>query len=521
MTPEQLKASILQRAMEGKLVPQDPTDEPASELLKRIKVEKEKLIADGKIKRDKKETELFRGADGKPYEKLADGTVQVVEVPYDIPDSWEWVRLGTIISAKGGKRIPKGYNLQEEDNGHPYLRVTDMKNGTIVPNSIKYAPDTVYEKIKNYTISSNDIYITIAGTIGDIGVVPKKFNNALLTENALKLMLTSSVNKMFLVYLLNSQLVQQQFKEVYNQVAQPKLSIRSTNSTLIPLPPLSEQKRIVEQIERALEKVDAYSESYNKLQELDKSFPDKLKKSILQYAMQGKLVPQDPNDEPVEVLLEKIQAEKQKLYEEGKLKKKDLAEIVVTKGDDNSPYGKIPKNWSFLTIKDIFSITTGLSYKKTDLAITKNGVRIIRGGNINPLSFKILDNDYYIDPKFITSETVYLKRNQLLTPVSTSLEHIGKFARIDKDYPNTAAGGFVFQLTPFVSSDVLSKYLLFSLSSPIFYEQLKSITKLSGQALYNIPKTKLNELLVPLAPETEQKRISQRVEQLFEKVNQL
>ncbi|HEO7057592.1 TPA: restriction endonuclease subunit S, partial [Streptococcus agalactiae] len=129
--------------------------------------------------------------------------------------------------------------------------------------------------------------------------------------------------------------------------------------------------------------------------------------------------------------------------------------------DGCSPYGKIPKNWSFLTIKDIFSITTGLSYKKTDLAITKNGVRIIRGGNINPLSFKILDNDYYIDPKFITSETVYLKRNQLLTPVSTSLEHIGKFARIDKDYPNTAAGGFVFQLTPFVSSDVLSKYLLF------------------------------------------------------------
>ena len=521
MTPEQLKASILQRAMEGKLVPQDPTDEPASELLKRIKAEKEKLIADGKIKRDKKETELFRGADGKPYEKLADGTVQKVEVPYDIPDSWEWVRLGTIISAKGGKRIPKGYNLQEEDNGHPYLRVTDMKNGTIVPNSIKYAPDTVYEKIKNYTISSNDIYITIAGTIGDIGVVPKKFNNALLTENALKLMLTSSVNKMFLVYLLNSQLVQQQFKEVYNQVAQPKLSIRSTNSTLIPLPPLSEQKRIVEQIERALEKVDAYSESYNKLQELDKNFPDKLKKSILQYAMQGKLVPQDPDDEPVEVLLEKIKAEKQKLYEEGKLKKKDLEELVVTKGDDNSPYGKIPQNWFFLTIKDIFSITTGLSYKKTDLAITKNGVRIIRGGNISPFSFKILDNDYYIDSKFITSETVYLKRNQLVTPVSTSLEHIGKFARIDKDYPNTVAGGFVFQLTPFVSSDVLSKYLLFNLSSPIFYKQLKSITKLSGQALYNIPKTKLNELLVPLAPSTEQERISQRVEQLFEKVNQL
>ncbi len=110
-----------------------------------------------------------------------------------------------------------------------------------------------------------------------------------------------------------------------------------------------------------------------------------------------------------------------------------------------------------------------------------------------------------------------MKRNQLLTPVSTSLEHIGKFARIDKDYPNTAAGGFVFQLTPFVSSDVLSKYLLFSLSSPIFYEQLKSITKLSGQALYNIPKTKLNELLVPLAPETEQNALVRELSNFLKK----
>ncbi|MDN2972080.1 restriction endonuclease subunit S, partial [Streptococcus suis] len=250
------------------------------------------------------------------------------------------MRLGAIVTAKGGKRIPKGYNLQEEDNGHPYLRVTDMKDGTIKPTNIKFAPDNVYTIIRNYTISSTDIYVTIAGTIGDVGIVPENFNNALLTENALKLMLTESINKMFLAHLLKSPLVQKQFKEVYNQVAQPKLSIRSTNSTIIPLPPLAEQKRIVAQIERALEQVEVYAESYNKLQELDRAFPDKLKKSILQYAMQGKLVAQDPNDEPVEVLLEMIRAEKQKLYEEGKLKKKDLAEIMVEKGDDNSPYGK-------------------------------------------------------------------------------------------------------------------------------------------------------------------------------------
>ncbi|HFV2810880.1 TPA: restriction endonuclease subunit S [Streptococcus agalactiae] len=448
---------------------------------------------------------------------MADGTIQEVEVPYEIPESWNWVKLRNIGSITSGG-TPKSSEPSYYGGNITWITPADMgkqQNNKFFAKSSKKITELGLQKSSAQLISKNSIVYSSRAPIGHINIVTEDYT----TNQGCKSITPLLVDLIFLYWLL-----QFRTKDIIlrsSGTTFKEISASGFGDTLLPLPPLAEQKRIVAQIEKALAKVDEYAESYNKLQQLDKEFPDKLKKSILQYAMQGKLVAQSPDDEPVEVLLEKIKAEKQKLYEEGKLKKKDLEEIVVTKGDDNSPYGKIPKNWSFLTIKDIFSITTGLSYKKTDLAITKNGVRIIRGGNINPLSFKILDNDYYIDPKFITSETVYLKRNQLLTPVSTSLEHIGKFARIDKDYPNTAAGGFVFQLTPFVSSDVLSKYLLFSLSSPIFYEQLKSITKLSGQALYNIPKTKLNELLVPLAPETEQKRISQRVEQLFEKVNQL
>ncbi|EPU79222.1 TPA: restriction endonuclease subunit S [Streptococcus agalactiae] len=448
---------------------------------------------------------------------MADGTIQEVEVPYEIPESWNWVKLRNIGSITSGG-TPKSSEPSYYGGNITWITPADMgkqQNNKFFAKSSKKITELGLQKSSAQLISKNSIVYSSRAPIGHINIVTEDYT----TNQGCKSITPLLVDLIFLYWLL-----QFRTKDIIlrsSGTTFKEISASGFGDTLLPLPPLAEQKRIVAQIEKALAKVDEYAESYNKLQQLDKEFPDKLKKSILQYAMQGKLVAQSPDDEPVEVLLEKIKAEKQKLYEEGKLKKKDLEELVVTKGDDNSPYGKIPKNWSFLTIKDIFSITTGLSYKKTDLAITKNGVRIIRGGNINPLSFKILDNDYYIDPKFITSETVYLKRNQLLTPVSTSLEHIGKFARIDKDYPNTAAGGFVFQLTPFVSSDVLSKYLLFSLSSPIFYEQLKSITKLSGQALYNIPKTKLNELLVPLAPETEQKRISQRVEQLFEKVNQL
>lgn len=164
----------------------------------------------------------------------------------------------------------------------------------------------------------------------------------------------------------------------------------------------------------------------------------------------------------------------------GKLKKKDLAEIMVEKGDDNSPYGKIPRNWTLLSVKDIFSITTGLSYKKTDLAIIQRGVRIIRGGNIEPLAYKLLDNDYYIESKYITSESVYLKRNQLVTPVSSSLEHIGKFARIDKNYSDTVAGGFVFQLTPFY---LVRYFIKLSITLSLIATFLQTTT-ISNQAVW-------------------------------------
>ena len=518
MTPEQLKASILQRAMEGKLVPQNPNDEPASELLKRIKAEKEKLISEGKIKRDKKETEIFRGDDGKHYEKFADGSTQEIDIPYDIPENWEWVRLENITRLiNDGTHSTPSYT----ETGIPFLSVRDISSGTLDFSNTKYISVEEHAILSKRTKPEmNDILLSKVGTTGIPVKVDTDKEFSIFVSLAL-LKFTSSINVDFMVHLIKSPVIFKQSKLGTRGVGNKNLVLQTIKNFLFPLPPLSEQQRIVEAIESALEKVDEYAESYNRLEQLDKEFPDKLKKSILQYAMQGKLVEQDPNDESVEVLLEKIRSEKQKLFEEGKIKKKDLEISIVSQGDDNSYYGNIPMNWVVIKIKDIFSINTGLSYKKGDLSINNKGVRIIRGGNIKPLEFSLLDNDYYIDTQFISSEQVYLKHNQLITPVSTSLEHIGKFARIDKDYDGVVAGGFIFQLTPFESSEIISKFLLFNLSSPLFYKQLKAITKLSGQALYNIPKTTLSELLIPLAPFEEQELITQKVEKLFEKVNQL
>ncbi|HEO4299447.1 TPA: restriction endonuclease subunit S [Streptococcus agalactiae] len=507
MTPEQLKASILQRAMEGKLVPQDPTDEPASELLKRIKAEKENLIADGKIKRDKKETELFRGADGKPYEKLSDGTIKEVEVPYDIPASWEWVRLRNISSLSffpniSGDKIPNySWVLDMEDiekeTGRLVRKNYKTEKSSYKSNKVYFSKYTVlYAKLrpnlKKVIISDEDGFATTE-------LIPIKIFGGISAEYMRYCMISPS-------YYFNI------IKSVYG-VKMPRVNATFLNSTLLPLPPLSEQKRIVEQIERALEKVDAYSESYNKLQELDKSFPDKLKKSILQYAMQGKLVPQDPNDEPVEVLLEKIQAEKQKLYEEGKLKKKDLAEIVVTKGDDNSPYKEvpynIPKSWEW-----------------------------VRLGNISSLNFfssisgdKIPNDSWVLDMEDIEKETGRLVRKNYKTEKSSYKSNKISFSKDTILYaklrPNlkkviiSDENGFATtELLPIkVFGNISLDYIRYCMISPFYYFNI--IQSVYGVKMPRVSSGFLNSTLLPLPPLTEQQRIVSKISQVFSVIESL
>ena len=512
MTPEQLKASILQRAMEGKLVPQDPTDEPASELLKRIKVEKEKLIADGKIKRDKKETELFRGADGKPYEKLADGTVKEVEVPYDIPDSWEWVKLKEIALVKSSKRV-----LQKDyaKSGIPFYRSKEIgnlhRNEDIITEL--FITDEHYQTLQDsYGVpKQGDILITSVGSIGNTWICDeRKFYYK--DGNITQICSNEYFNSYFIERCIHSPFFWEQVTSTVSGTAYSALTIIKLNNILFPLPPLSEQKRIVEQIERTLEKVDAYSESYNKLQELDKSFPDKLKKSILQYAMQGKLVPQDPNDEPVEVLLEKIQTEKQKLYEEGKLKKKDLAEIVVEKGDDNSPYGKIPKSWRINSLNSVANIYTGNSINATEKKTYFSGAT-----GINYIATKDVNFDGSIDyNNGIKIPEDYLSKFKIspANSVLLCLEGGSAGRKIGLLEQEVCFGNKLCSLSFHTGEN---KFLYYFLQSPQF---LSDFQDSKSGIIGGVSVKKLGVITIPMPPQKEQERISSKVEQLFQKVNQ-
>lgn len=192
-------------------------------------------------------------------EKLQNALVSKEEQPYKIPSNWCWVRLGNVTQIKGGKRIPKGTSLLKENTGYKYIRVTDMKNGTVLNDDIHYISKDIYNKISNYTISKNDIYITCAGTIGRVGIIPVEFDGANLTENADKIII-KHINKNLLVKVLSSYIVQKQIQEVITTGCQPKLAIKKIEQLKIPLPPINEQQRIVERIESLFAKLDRAKE---------------------------------------------------------------------------------------------------------------------------------------------------------------------------------------------------------------------------------------------------------------------
>ena len=249
-----------------------------------------------------------------------------------------------------------------------------MQDGTIVSKDLKYITDDVYNQIQNYTIGKDDLYLTIVGsTIGKAGLVPKMFDNMNLTENAVKLT-NIHINKYFLLYYVRSEYAQSQFRGNTKQVGQPKLAIFRIASTLVPIPPFAEQTKIVSKIEYTLHFVNHFSNLQEQLHDIDTDIYRDLKKSILQEAIQGKLVPQIAEEGTAKELLEQIRAEKQKLVKEGKLKNSALATSVIFRGDDNKYWEKlgqaiknvdeeipfdVPDRWKWCRLGTLFSHCTG------------------------------------------------------------------------------------------------------------------------------------------------------------------
>ena len=515
MTPEQLKASILQRAMEGKLVPQDPNDEPASELLKRIKAEKEKLIKEGKIKRDKNETEIFRGDDDLHYEKFHDGSVKQIEVPYEIPESWEWVRFNNIATIlRGGSPRPIKDFLTDSVNGINWIKIGDTEK------SGKYITDT-REKIKKSGLSKTRLVkkgsflLTNSMSFGRpyILKIDGAIHDGWLSISDFK----SSITEDFLYFFLLSRVAYSQFLLLISGAVVKNLNSEKVASIFIPIPPLNEQARITQKIELALSKVDNYHELFSTLRQLNKSFPEKLRKSILQYAMQGELVPQDSTDEPVEVLLERIREEKQRLFEEGKLKKKDLQESIICQGNDGLHYEKfqdgtikqvdvpfeIPESWKWVRLNNILDVRDGTH---TTPKYVKDGVPLLTSKNL--INGKLVKEPSKLislaESNEINKRSRVEENDILLAMIGT----IGNPVLVPKiDYQFSVKNVAILKYISTINMEFVYYFIVY------FSTKLKSMS--SGAVQNFVSLNQLRNILFPVPPTTEQNRIIDKIKKML------
>ena len=520
MTAQQLKNSILQMAVQGKLVPQDPNDEPASILLERIRAEKERLIKEKKIKREKNPSVIFKGADNTPYEKIGDEVRSLTdEVPFDIPDSWEWVRLGNISSYAGAKQKVNatsadpsiwGLDLEDIEKGGRLLEHKTVGERKAVGDKTVFTKgDILYSKLRPYLLK--------------ILVAP---DDGICTPEIVPFRVYGGIDPNYIVNYLKSPYVDNLINSITYGVKMPRVGTETMTSLLVPIPPLEEQQRIVEKIDEVASAVSAYDVAYQKTETLNSAFPEALKKSILQEAVQGKLVPQDPSDEPAEALLERIRVEKQRLIKEGKIKK-DKHESVIFRRD-NSHYEKrgsevtciddelpfhIPETWQWERIINIYNF---IDYRGATPNKTTVGVPFITAKNVKKGFI-----DYTIS-EFI-SEDEYLRRqsrgvSQEGDILFTTEAPMGNAALADlRVY---SAGQRLITLQQYgVSTGLSNELMLYFILSECFQSQLSD--KSTGTTVKGIKAEKLKQLYIPVPPVSEQQRIIRSIRSVMRLVSTL
>ena len=497
MNGKQLKNSILQWAIQGKLVPQDPNDEPASVLLERIRAEKARLVKEGKIKKDKNESIIFRGDDNSHYEKfLATGEVKCIdeEIPFEIPDGWEWERWGNI-----SQSIQYGYNAPALEYGTiKMVRISDIQENCVIWDNVPYCQIDEND-IDTYLLKVNDIlFARTGGTVGKSFLVEEVLEKAIYAGYLIRTRYSSLLNPRYMKSFMESQLYWEQLKNGTIATAQPNCNGKTLAKMLLPIPPVKEQDRIVKKLMQLSSFLNNYDLCQDRLNLLNKEIKEQLKRSILQEAIQGRLVPQDPSDEPASELLKRIREEKQKLVKEGKLKKKDITDSFIFKGDDNRHYEKIGSEMDEIDI---------------ELAFPKSW-QIVRLGDICRLIDGEKKSGSYpcLDAKFLRGKT------------TAAMLNVGKYVGIGSNIilvdgensgevfsvPMEGYMGSTFKQL-WISSEMYVPYVLNFIR--YYKDQLRNSKK--GAAIPHLNKDIFYNLVIGIPPFDEQKRIVGRSHQLM------
>lgn len=484
MTPEQLRTSILQYAMEGKLVKQDPNDEPASELVKRSQDKKIELIKNGELKKSKK------------LPVITDG-----EKPFNIPDNWAWSRLGDLFTIlRGGSPRPIKSFLTNDENGINWIKIgdTDPNSKYITKTEEKIIPEGLK---KSRAVHIGDFVLSNSMSFGRPYIL--KINGAVHDGWLIISDYDQVFNKDFLYYLLLSSFVKKQFSIAATGSTVKNLNRERVANTIGVIPPLEEQKRIVAKIEKLMPLVDEYAESYNRLQKIDNEFEDKLKQSVLQYAMEGKLVKQNPSDEPASELIKKIENEKAELVKEGKIKKSKKLPTIT---DDEKPFD-IPDSWEWVRLGNIGDWGAGATPSRQHPEYYGGDVLWLKTGDLN--DGVIQDTSEKITEAGVANSSVKVNQpgNILIAMYGAT---IGKLGIVGKTLvTNQACCG----CTPF--KGIYNLYLFYYLLSA----RNRLIELGSGGAQPNISKTKIENFIFPLPPLEEQKRIVTKIEKIMNSIN--
>jgi len=495
MTPEQLRASILQYAMEGKLVKQDPNDEPASELIQKIKSQRTRLAKESKIKKSKK------------LPLITDD-----EKPFDIPDNWEWARLNDLSEnvqypfADG----PFGSNLKKEHyTDKKEVRIIQLSNigerGWRDANH-RYTTFEHLKDIKRSEVEAGDIVIAKMMPAGRAIIVPqhleKKF---VLSSDAVKFVPNKLLYKDFLYFAINSSVFKSQVDAEVQGITRKRTSLTKVKKYILPIPPLEEQKRIVAKIKKLMPLVDEYAESYNRLQKIDNEFEDKLKQSVLQYAMEGKLVKQNSIDEPASELIKKIENEKAELVKEGKIKKSKKLPAIT---DDEKPFD-IPDSWEWVRLDTVLDVRDGTHDTPK---YVKNGIPLITSKNISNghLDFS---NIKYISEKDFTeiNKRSNVEKGDIIFAMIGS---IGNPVIVDTDRK------FGIKNVALLKNINHSLDMNFVLHYLYLLENLW-IKNASGAVQKFISLKKIRSSLIPFPPLEEQRRIVEKVEELQSSISNL
>ncbi len=513
MTADQLRKSILQQAIQGKLVPQDPNDEPASVLLERIREEKARLVEEKKIKKEKNPSVIFRGEDNSYYEKFTlSGEVKCIdeEIPFEIPNGWEWCRLG-LIGDWGAGATPLRGNIEYYGGKIPWLKTGELNNG-LISSTEEYITDKALEECSLRLCNVGDILIAMYGaTIGKLGIAGIK----LTTNQACCACSPIFIYNKFLFYFLMAS--KQSFIEQGEGGAQPNISRIKLVNYLFPLPPLKEQQRIVEKIEELTPHIELYGKAQAELDLLNKNIKEQLKKSVLQYAIEGKLVPQDETEGMAEELLLQIQAEKQKLYEENKLKKKDLEHSIIFKGEDNKYYEKIGKNVICIDEEIPFEIPNGWVWARgTTLFLPMESTKP-KGENFTYIDLDAVNNkkNNIDNPKILKSINAPSRASRKLHTndvlYSMVRPYLRNIALVDKKFSNAIASTGFYVITPSIA---LHPHFLFHLMlSSYVTDGLNLFMK--GENSPSINNSHIEDFLYPLPPLAEQQRIVESIDAIF------